>query len=102
FNVGGLPRRDCRVGRRRFDMQAETRGDDLIQLRFFLWDPIAILKFAQRLPELQQPSYRCSRISWMEARNDLTNLCGNRCRIRDTRPVRINAVEKRARHRLAY
>ena len=35
-------------------MEAETCGDDLIQLRFFLRDPGLILNSTQRLPELQQ------------------------------------------------
>ena len=45
-----LPWRDGLIGCRRFYMQAETRGDNLIQLGFFLRDPGVILNSAQRLP----------------------------------------------------
>src|SRR6266566_4679128 len=38
----------------------------------------------------------------MELRNDLTNLCGNRFRIRDARPTRIDPFKKRIRHRLTF
>jgi len=42
--------RDGFIGCRRFDMQAETRGDNIIQFGFFLRDPGLILNSAHRLP----------------------------------------------------
>src|SRR6266545_2278480 len=38
----------------------------------------------------------------MKLRKNLTNFCGDRFRIRDARPSRIDAFEKRARHRLTF
>ena len=38
----------------------------------------------------------------MKLRNDLANLCSNRFRICDARPIRIDAFEKRARHGLTF
>src|SRR5262249_43532511 len=75
--------RDNFFGGGRFDVQAETRCDDLVQLCFFLRDPGVILKFTHRLPQLQQLRHGSGWIAGIELGNDLTNLCSNGLRIRN-------------------
>src|SRR5262249_5311130 len=83
-------------------MQAETRGDDLVQLCFFLRDPGLIMNSTHRLPQLEQVRHRRSRIGGIELRSDLTNFSSNGLGIRDARPARVDAFEKRTRHRLTF
>src|SRR6266480_4825296 len=97
-----LPWRDSLIGCRRFHMQAKTCGDDRIQLRLFLPDPRVVLNSTHRLPQLQQLRHGSGWIAWAEVRNDLTNLCSNRFRIRNARPSRIDPLEKGACHRLTF